>query len=239
MPHPPRSRWHLWQFAAATATDLMIIGLLATGHTITAGLLTLLAIIQLAWICLLATRREHTLYLRLAEASTDPVTGLPTRRPLYHHLTALPTDTLVTVAYLDVNGLKQVNDGWGHQVGDGLLAVVAQRLRAACVPGDVLAHLGGDEYALATGRDQHVLTRALARVNGHAAVGGYQLSVSVSIGTSRTRGGDPQLALGSAEAAMYTAKWRSSGIEHYDPTRDGPPRLLRQQIAIGRHRTRP
>jgi len=239
MLHTSPTRWNVVQCGAAIAIDAMIGSQLLTGHHTTAGVLTVLAAIQLAWFAVVNARRESRLRTQLAAADTDPVTGLPTRRRLYRHLEAPGAGIAVTVAYLDVNGLKAVNDAWGHQVGDGLLQAVASRLSAACVPGDVLVHLGGDEYALATARDQYQLARALAGVNGATTVGDYQLPVSVSIGTSRVGGGDPQLALGSAEAAMYTAKRRHSGIEHYDPTRDGPPRLIRplpQHTAGGRHR---
>jgi diguanylate cyclase (GGDEF)-like protein len=239
MPHIPPPRSHLLRFGAAIATDLMILGLLATQHHLTAEVLTVFAAFQLAWIAVLAARRERTLQAVVAEANTDPVTGLPTRRLLYRHLATRSAETQVTVAYVDVNGLKAVNDAFGHQVGDGLLAVVAQRLRVACAPGDVLVHLGGDEYAIATERDQYQLACSLARVNGDTMIGDVAVAVQVSIGTCRVHGGDPQLALGSADAAMYTAKRRRSGIEHYDPTRDGPPRLLRPRLHqphAGRHR---
>lgn len=89
---------------------------------------------------------------RLASAAaTDTLTGLPNRRALMEtlqHLLALGRrqQVHVHVAFLDLDGFKAVNDQHGHEVGDQLLAAIAERLRGALRAGDFVARLGGDEF---------------------------------------------------------------------------------------------
>jgi diguanylate cyclase (GGDEF)-like protein len=83
-------------------------------------------------------------------ALTDPLTGLPNRRGLHNALqAALPHSSLerpLALYMLDLDGFKLVNDGHGHDVGDLLLAAVADRLREKRRELDVVARLGGDEF---------------------------------------------------------------------------------------------
>ncbi len=86
----------------------------------------------------------------LTQARTDEVTGLDNRRSLRESLVARLTGrfTTVSVVYLDLDDFKDVNDTLGHEVGDRVLAEVALRLRATVSPGDQVARIGGDEFAL-------------------------------------------------------------------------------------------
>ena len=86
-------------------------------------------------------------------ALTDRLTGLPNRAHFDQHLEATLRDAplhgeVVAAAFLDMNGFKQVNDRYGHDAGDEILKLVAERFRAALRIGDFVARLGGDEIAL-------------------------------------------------------------------------------------------
>lgn len=88
----------------------------------------------------------------LSLAHTDPLTGLPNRRHLNNALHGALAQCggrrLVAVYALDLDGFKPVNDRYGHDVGDQLLAAVAQRLRAHTRSNDTVARVGGDEFVV-------------------------------------------------------------------------------------------
>lgn len=103
-------------------------------------------------------------------ATTDPLTSLPNRRSWEHELTyhtrrALRTSEPLTVALLDLDYFKEVNDTGGHAAGDRLLISVTQAWRRELRAEDVLARIGGDEFALvlpATGlHEAHLLVERL------------------------------------------------------------------------------
>jgi diguanylate cyclase (GGDEF)-like protein len=122
--------------------------------------------------------RNATAYRRLGEATAahahaaahDALTGLPNRRELERHLTEALTSPSgdagrIGLVLLDLRHFKEVNDALGHLAGDRVLAMVAQRLRAAAAAGDVVTRFGGDEFAIllrSARRWPEAETRALA-----------------------------------------------------------------------------
>jgi diguanylate cyclase (GGDEF)-like protein len=99
--------------------------------------------------------RRQTDMITAAEhsAATDPLTGVLNRRGFDEAFErelarARRHDRPLTLAYLDVRGLKAVNDGDGHLVGDELIRQVAGLMRDCARAGDVIARLGGDEFAV-------------------------------------------------------------------------------------------
>jgi diguanylate cyclase (GGDEF)-like protein len=170
-----------------------------------------------------ATARLRELTAELEQAYTDPVTGLATRRQLEGHLTAA-TGRQLTVALADVDGLHEVNNRHGHAFGDAYLAAVAGRLAGTAGPGDLVARLGGDEFVLLTDRLPEVVAGVLAAaLRGSVMVCGRLAPVRLSVGVCHVGDCDAHAALGCADLAMFTAKRRRSGIEVYDPRRDGIP----------------
>ena len=119
----------------------------------------------------------------------------------------------VSVAYLDLDDFKGVNDSLGHEVGDELLRQVAQRLSTTVREGDTLARLSGDEFALLmTGVDDppqvaETLGRIASRLDTPFSVGTHLVGMSASIGYSTSFGDvDAGTLLRQADQAMYTAK---------------------------------
>lgn len=89
-----------------------------------------------------------------SSALHDPLTGLPTRLLFEEHLqlcmaSAVASDSLLSVLFMDLDGFKLVNDTLGHPMGDALLAQVGARVRLAMREGDVVGRYGGDEFVAA------------------------------------------------------------------------------------------
>jgi diguanylate cyclase (GGDEF)-like protein/PAS domain S-box-containing protein len=153
-----------------------------------------------------------------ALAHTDTLTGLPNRR---HFETALRSADRVSrpgrgaaLLYLDVDHFKQINDRYGHAVGDAVLVEFARRLNASVRNSDLVARLAGDEFTvllhdLAGEADLDVVAnKILAAMRAPFVLGALHLQVSASIGAALAE--PPNLAparlLDAADHALYTAK---------------------------------
>ncbi len=184
-----------------------------------------------------ANQRIVELETELAEANTDPVTGLPVRRLAERHLAAA-VGVMLAVAVADVDDMHGINNGHDHQFGDDYLAAIADRLDGLTEDGDMVARLGGDEFVIITTRAPLALAHALtAATRRPLTIRSNEVPVRLSIGICHLDGGDAHTGLGRADLAMYTAKRRRSGIEHYDPARDGVPQPPGVRPAV-RHRDR-
>lgn len=151
-------------------------------------------------------------------ALIDELTGLPNRRLLSDRLSqslakAQRDETTVALLCIDLDGFKLVNDRFGHNTGDALLAEAAQRLRSHFRQVDTLARLGGDEFALVLDKiqDQSDAQRAaesiLQLLKFPFDVNGHSLHVTASIGISLfPDGGQGGQLLQQADCAMYAAK---------------------------------
>lgn len=144
-------------------------------------------------------------------ATTDELTGLSNQRGLLEAArelpTRLPAGSELTVVYVDIDGLKSVNDAHGHAAGDRLIRSVADVLRRAFRVEDTMARVGGDEFvALLVTNDHGVAPSLVARVHQYLAEAG----ISASVGTARATGGssaaDLDALLKRADAAMYAVK---------------------------------
>jgi diguanylate cyclase (GGDEF)-like protein len=157
-------------------------------------------------------------------AFRDALTGLPNRRLFEEQLASaqaasLRGNTAVSVAYLDLDGFKPVNDLHGHDAGDRVLQEVARRLQDAVRGGDVVARLGGDEFALvlpASGTvaaARAVLQRCLSEIERPIELDdGQVVHISASIGVVIAQGAQPTSELTrNADAAMYAAKRAGKG----------------------------
>ena len=170
---------------------------------------------------------EHCqLYEGLVHHSThDPLTDLPNRRHCEDRLrTALSeaqgTASRVAVVYIDINRFKQVNDRFGHKVGDAYLRAIGSRLKEKLRPGDTLARIGGDEFLaiapnLASFVDAQLLLERLQTCFQQPFVlEGRRLEGSASLGLAcyPEHGGNPEELKRVADHAMYLCK-RNASLE--------------------------
>jgi diguanylate cyclase (GGDEF)-like protein len=164
-------------------------------------------------------------------ATHDPLTDLPTRWMFFEHVTHALAGLArrsgqVGLLFLDLDGLKQVNDTFGHLAGDRLLTTAAERVRAALRPTDILARLGGDEFVvllenLTKASDaERVAQRILDELTVPYRPQGRTINTSASIGIATTD--DPNQTADAlvlqADSAMYRAKEAGRGrFEVFDP----------------------
>jgi diguanylate cyclase (GGDEF)-like protein len=146
----------------------------------------------------------------------DPLTRLADRARFLERLRAvLENGGCAAVCFLDLDGFKLINDGWGHAAGDRLLVEVAERLRAATRPYDIVARLGGDEFTvLCDGvADERAVLAVAARLQAALdepfEVAAHRRHVRASIGCRLVHPFDRLQAeefLRDADVAMYEAK---------------------------------
>jgi diguanylate cyclase (GGDEF)-like protein len=151
-------------------------------------------------------------------AHSDPLTGLPNRREIHSCITAAiaqgTSEKIVAVYMLDLDGFKQVNDQYGHDVGDELLISVAQRLQASLRSTDVVARLGGDEFVvmaseLKTHRQAEELAEKMLSAFNYAFVLSEQscrVGLTIGYALAPLDGNNTQDLLKRADAAMYSGK---------------------------------
>jgi diguanylate cyclase (GGDEF)-like protein/PAS domain S-box-containing protein len=160
---------------------------------------------------------EHLKHL----ATHDPLTMLPNRAFLYDHLghaleMARRNQTRVAVFFLDLDGFKSVNDLLGHAHGDQLLQQVAGRLRQAIRKSDLVARIGGDEFAFvfeninSSQAAAVIAEKVLNSLSDPFLIGNQGVAISGSIGVSLfpEDGQDARQLLRNADSAMYRVKGR-------------------------------
>ena len=155
------------------------------------------------------------------QALHDPLTGLANRALLMERLAQALARTerrpsSVAVLFLDIDCFKTINDNFGHEVGDSVLACIGDRLRKALRPEDMASRFGGDEFVVLCEDledDRHVVTiaeRIGKSISEPISLETGEVVVTTSIGIAAARGiGDrPEVLLRDADAAVYRAKER-------------------------------
>ena len=153
-------------------------------------------------------------------ALTDELTGLANHRRFQEVLAGAvgrgrATGEPLALVMMDIDDFKMINDSYGHQTGDVVLAAVGRRLRDECRGGDEPARYGGEEFAVvlegADMRTAHVIADRLRREIAAlpvAAPSGEPLGVTVSVGVAMLEGDVTSAAdlIGAADAALYAVK---------------------------------
>jgi diguanylate cyclase (GGDEF)-like protein/PAS domain S-box-containing protein len=153
------------------------------------------------------------------QATHDGLTGLPNRYLLQDRIEqamrqAAREKTHVGVLFIDLDRLKHVNDTLGHQAGDELIRMIAQRLRRCLRTGDTVARIGGDEFVLllpsllTPAAIAQAKRRVLEATSAPCQIEGKEVSTSCSVGASLfpEDGSDVETLLKKADEAMYEEK---------------------------------
>lgn len=156
----------------------------------------------------------------------DPVTGLHNRHYFKESLGAAVTEvtryaTSCAVLFIDLDDFKIVNDTLGHEAGDNLLILVAERLRSTLRSSDVVCRIGGDEFAVimengvTAAQAERVASNIVGALSLPFVIEGQQISVGASLGISLCpdHASDVVSLLRNADTAMYHAK--GSGKNNY------------------------
>ncbi|WP_186421124.1 GGDEF domain-containing protein [Bosea sp. CS1GBMeth4] len=167
---------------------------------------------------LIALVREEDRARLLASARTDFLTGLNNRQGFFelgpHRLTRDRRGAPHSLLAFDLDLFKAINDRYGHQAGDRILALFAQVAKAAAGPGAMGARLGGEEFAFLLpglgAQDARRVGEEIARAFAEAAAraDGLAIPATVSVGVAEAGAGESDLAalLAAADRALYKAK---------------------------------
>jgi diguanylate cyclase (GGDEF)-like protein/PAS domain S-box-containing protein len=165
-------------------------------------------------------RSQHLALLRRA-AATDPLTGIPNRAAFDDRLARLETGSLAgpwTVLLVDLDGFKALNDSRGHLYGDQVLVEVAGRLGSAVRGDDLLARVGGDEFAvvghaLRSDLDaERLADRLLLALDLPIFVDSHPLDLTASVGVAvGEAGATAREVTEAADRALYDAKRAGKG----------------------------
>jgi diguanylate cyclase (GGDEF)-like protein len=166
-----------------------------------------------------AIERKQTEQHLTRLAHYDPLTDVPNRilfRDRLEHAIHLAErdNASFTLMFIDLNGFKQVNDNFGHDAGDAIIRICAERLNACLRRSDSVARMGGDEFTLllqkiAINTDvAHIAEKVIAAIELPAEINGHEVVVGCSIGIAiyPQAGRDADTLLKHADMAMYKAK---------------------------------
>jgi len=171
------------------------------------------------------------------QAYHDPLTDLPNRRMFAEHLKGALERTRrrserkkSAILFMDLDNFKVVNDSLGHEVGDHLLAAVAQRVKACLRRGEVAARLGGDEFTLllenisSAGEAEEIAERVIRELRAPFAIEGHLIFATISIGIALSDAvgrGQGDLLMRAADIALYRAKSKTKACyEVFDRSKD-------------------
>jgi len=175
----------------------------------------------------------------------DALTGLANRKKftdrMRYALATLPRNNkILAVVFLDLNGFKQINDRLGHESGDKVLQIIAQRLLDTVRACDTVARLGGDEFAvlLEDINDQADAEQTVQRLQKAISepmdtLRSYPIYASFGVALAPAHAGDADTLLLMADQAMYDAKKQQRDFRIYNPEQQPLDKNLAKRIRSG------
>jgi diguanylate cyclase (GGDEF)-like protein len=224
------ARLESFQILLRSPSDVVILSVpswWSSRHSVEVlGLLVFAMAAILAWVVLLRRQvHRQTGIIRQSEerfrdlAEHDGLTGLPVRRVLMERLELALHEIKrqpVTLALMmvDVDSFKQLNDSFGHAVGDQVLCTIANRLVQSVRLTDTVARMGGDEFTVLLNGLRHeyeaqkIASQVVSNVCAPIVIDGRTVEVSVSVGvaTCPEDGDNVETLLRNSDAALYQAK---------------------------------
>lgn len=186
-----------------------------------------------AVVCILVWKLREEIAIERELRRLDPLTGIYNSRA-FMELAAVEIERArrrrapLAMVFIDVDDFRKVNDRFGHAGGDGLLRDVAEALRAKTRKTDILARVGGDEFAIflcdaGTNAARVMVESCCAAVRAIGDRGGMPVTLSIGVAAFEEAPVDLEAALHEADAAMYRSKARGKdGIEVVSPQRSAP-----------------
>ena len=229
------------------------LGWQLAGSVVTLQLLGLILVYQLRRYRR-QVRRAQSEYDRRLEAQSalermatlDALTGLPNRYLLDEQLTLRVAEAerfgrKLALLFIDLDNFKNINDSFGHEAGDKLLKIVAERMSGCLRSYDLLSRFGGDEFVILLSsmpgakQIEHVARKVFEALQPMIQVAERELFVSVSIGISiyPDDAESPSDLLRTADAAMYTAKEAGRDCYRFYTTTMNEALARRQQVEQG------
>lgn len=200
-------------------------------------------VIQVVWVARDVSERKKAEQEIRHLAYHDALTGLPNRSRLEERLEQLfshgqPASQQLAMLFLDLDRFKNINDTFGHAMGDLLLKSVSRRLRTSVREGDMVARLGGDEFVILLIRTKNrqevetVARKILDVISAPFYLEGHKIYITTSIGIALCPhdGHEGDLLKKSADMAMYAAKEKGRNAYHFYSEQMGQQALERHHI---------
>ena len=183
-------------------------------------------------------------------ANYDTLTNLPNRYQLSYLMEkalneSRDNQTSVAILYLDLDGFKEVNDEYGHEIGDKLLVTISNRIQITLQKNDIVARLGGDEFVIILkdveqNSDVEIaIEKILSTTSQPITISNYIIQISASIGVtyySNQENIDSDQLIRQADQAMYFAKQSGKNRYHiFDHELDESIRTQHEKIERIKH----
>lgn len=212
-------RWPGLGAAFASAGTWLVSNQLAgmsTGTPVVAAVNAVVMAVAFGAVALLGAAQRTSLHRERALSRTDGLTGILNGRGFYE---AAATELArasryrhpLTLAYVDLDDFKAINDRYGHARGDAVLVAVARSLKRACRASDLVGRMGGDEFVILfpeTSREaaEAAIGKLRSRVEELSRQEGWPLSASIGSVTFAIPPADVETLVHEADTAMYAAK---------------------------------
>ena len=201
------------------------------------------ALILSSWI---AKKLEIQNRKMIYQATHDALTDLPNRSFLFQRLSELikvekNSNKRIALYFMDLDGFKELNDTLGHTYGDALLKLIASRLSPERIECDLVARMGGDEFALLKIHEKdddikefiHLIMSKLSDPISFEGIE-YQIRGSIGVAMYPFHGNSPETIIQHAEVAMYKAKDKTANYVIYSKE-DNPNSRRRLQLISELH----